>query len=95
MPPAKDIAPDSADLEEGTEINSSAPKLTSKQSSMLATSDDPFALREGKALLWKDVNMTLKGEKGEPDRKLLDGVWGEVPEKQTTAIMGPSGAGKT
>lgn len=26
---------------------------------------------------------------GEPDRKLLDNVWGEVPEKQTTAIMGP------
>jgi ABC-type lipoprotein export system ATPase subunit len=35
-----------------------------------------------------------KGEKGEEDRKLLDNVWGEVPEKQTTAIMGPSGAGK-
>jgi ABC-type multidrug transport system ATPase subunit len=26
---------------------------------------------------------------------LLDSVWGEVPEQQTTAIMGPSGAGKT
>ena len=26
---------------------------------------------------------------------MLDNVWGEVPEKQTTAIMGPSGAGKT
>jgi len=25
----------------------------------------------------------------------LDNVWGEVPERQTTAIMGPSGAGKT
>ena len=25
----------------------------------------------------------------------MDNVWGEVPEKQTTAIMGPSGAGKT
>ena len=36
-----------------------------------------------------------KGRKGEEDRQLLDGVWGEVPEKQTTAIMGPSGAGKT
>ena len=35
-----------------------------------------------------------KGEKGGDDRKLLDNVWGEVPEKQTTAIMGPSGAGK-
>jgi ABC-type multidrug transport system ATPase subunit len=38
--------------------------------------------------------MTLAGKKGEDDRKLLDGVWGEVPAKQTTAIMGPSGAGK-
>ena len=36
-----------------------------------------------------------KGSNGEEDRKLLDNVWGEVPEKQTTAIMGPSGAGKT
>lgn len=36
-----------------------------------------------------------KGKGGEEDRKLLDNVWGEVPEKQTTAIMGPSGAGKT
>ena len=36
-----------------------------------------------------------KGQKDEPDRKLLQDVWGEVPEKQTTAIMGPSGAGKT
>ena len=26
---------------------------------------------------------------------LLSGVWGEVPAKHTTAIMGPSGAGKT
>jgi ABC-type multidrug transport system ATPase subunit len=37
-----------------------------------------------------------KGSKPEePDRKLLENVWGEVPQQQTTAIMGPSGAGKT
>lgn len=37
-----------------------------------------------------------RGKKGgDPERKLLDNVWGEVPERQTTAIMGPSGAGKT
>jgi ABC-type multidrug transport system ATPase subunit len=36
-----------------------------------------------------------KGKNGSDDRKLLEDVWGEVPEKQTTAIMGPSGAGKT
>lgn len=56
---------------------------------------DPFAPREGKTLVWRDVNMTLTGAKGEPDRQLLDTVWGEVPKKMTTAIMGPSGAGKT
>lgn len=33
--------------------------LTSKKSSMLAVSDDPFAPREGKTLLWRNVNMTL------------------------------------
>jgi hypothetical protein len=27
--------------------------------SMLTVSDDPFAPREGKTLLWKNVNMTL------------------------------------
>jgi hypothetical protein len=32
--------------------------------------------------------MTLAGKQGEPDRKLLDSVWGEVPQKNTTAIMG-------
>lgn len=73
--------------------------LTSKDdtsSQLLSVSDDPFAPREGKTLLWTNVNMTLKGKKsGDPDKKILDNVWGEVPEKQTTAIMGPSGAGKS
>jgi len=31
----------------------------SKKVAMLAVSDDPFAPREGKTLLWKNVNMTL------------------------------------
>jgi len=39
--------------------------------------------------------MKLSGKGSESERKLLDSVWGEVPGKQTTAIMGPSGAGKT
>lgn len=59
---------------------------------------DPFAEREGKTLTWTNVNMVLAPKKKGKDmeeRKLLDGVWGEVPAKQTTAIMGPSGAGKT
>jgi hypothetical protein len=32
---------------------------------------------------------TQSGEKGDKDRLLLDKVWGEVPAKQTTAVMGP------
>lgn len=39
--------------------------------------------------------MTLKSNNDEKDKKLLTNVWGEVPIGQTTAIMGPSGAGKT
>jgi len=27
-------------------------------------------------------------------RKLLEDVWGEVPPGETTAVMGPSGAGE-
>jgi hypothetical protein len=52
---------------------------------------DPFAERDGKTLTWTNVNMKLAGKKksGEPERDLLDNVWGEVPAKQTTAIMGP------
>ena len=48
---------------------------------------DPFAKREGKTLVWSEVNMTLAGKGEEPDRKLLSGVWGEVPQDKTTAIM--------
>ncbi len=54
---------------------------------------DPFTKRTGKTLLWLDMNMTLAANKDQPERKLLDSVWGEVPPNNTTAIMGPSGAG--
>lgn len=64
------------------------------QMSTLDRHDDPFAPREGKTLTWKNVNMTLAGKGDEPDRQLLSDVWGEVPDRETTAIMGPSGAGK-
>jgi hypothetical protein len=33
--------------------------IVGRKSSLLAVSDDPFAAREGKTLLWRDVNMTL------------------------------------
>ena len=35
------------------------PTLISKESSILPSSDDPFAPREGKTLLWRNVNMIL------------------------------------
>jgi ABC-type multidrug transport system ATPase subunit len=56
--------------------------------------DDPFLLREGRDLVWSNVNVTVTGKKI-LDRKILHNVWGEVPQRQTTAIMGPSGSGKS
>lgn len=55
--------------------------------------DDPMRPREGRDLIWRNVNMTLTSKKknGEPEKKILDSVWGDVPAKQVTAIMGPSG----
>lgn len=66
--------------------------------SSIDRADDPFAEREGKALTWRNINMTLEaGRDAEknPSKQLLADVWGEVPQKEITAIMGPSGAGKT
>lgn len=57
--------------------------------------DDPFHPREGKTLTWSNVNMTLAGNSKSEPRALLSNVWGEVPKKEITAILGPSGAGKT
>lgn len=56
---------------------------------------DPFLPREGKELLWTNMNMSLAGKKGEEDKVLLSNLWGEVPKKEITAIMGPSGSGKS
>jgi len=55
--------------------------------------DNPFAPRAGKELTWRNINMTLDTKT--ESRALLDNVWGQVPKKKITAIMGPSGAGKT
>lgn len=85
------------DVEVGIDAaTNKAPKYGSRAASVLEPSTDPFAPREGKALVWRNVNMKLTGNgKGKTDRKLLEGVWGEVPPRQTTAVMGPSGAGKS
>jgi hypothetical protein len=50
--------------------------------------DDPLRPREGRDLMWANVNMTLVGHGDSKDKKILDGVWGDVPTKQVTAIMG-------
>jgi ABC-type multidrug transport system ATPase subunit len=88
--PSKTDASDHAAIEVGlNDVDLESNNDGSQRSSVGA--DDPFYPREGKHLTWKNVNMTvLKGEKA-----ILQDVWGEVPAKQTTAIMGPSGAGKT
>lgn len=67
---------------------------SSRRASTTEERQNPFAFREGNALIWRNVNMTLKGKKGQTERKLLNSVWGEVPPGEITAIMGPSGAGE-
>ena len=63
-----------------------------------SVADDPFAERLGKTLSWRSVNMTLAAGRNaskQPPRELLRDVYGRVPRGEITAVMGPSGAGKT
>ena len=39
--------------------SSSTSRNSKKSSTVLTSSDDPFAPREGKTLIWRNVNMTL------------------------------------
>jgi ABC-type multidrug transport system ATPase subunit len=55
-----------------------------------STNHDPFQRRQGKTLVWRSVNMTVK-DKG---KQILNNVWGKA-SNETTAILGPSGSGKT
>lgn len=50
----------------------------------------------GKLLEWSGVSMSIKAKKKkQPDRIILDKVWGMAKPGETTAILGASGAGKT
>lgn len=90
------------DVETGTASASSSVLTPSTQLEQTdpAVFDDsnPFAPRAGKKLTWTNVNMKVvkpvKG-KGMFEKKLLLDVWGEVPNREITAVMGPSGGGKT
>ena len=83
---AMKMPPNREDL---TELrNASMYDKLGRKMSTLDSHVDPFAEREGKTLVWKNVNMTLAATKKDPERKLLDNVWGEVPRRDTTAIMG-------
>jgi len=88
-----EIVEASPSVEEATPVDLESP-YSSDVAPVLPVRADPFAVREGKTLTWRDVNMRVSKKK-QPDIKILDGVWGEVPSMYTTAIMGPSGSGKT
>ena len=43
-------------------------------------------------LHWESISLTVQRSK-DKDLTILDNVWGEAPQGQVTAIMGPSGSG--
>ena len=54
-PPGWDQSPDvEVGLDKGVESS-----VGRKKSVVLSPSEDPFAPRDGKALLWRNINMTL------------------------------------
>ena len=52
-----------------------------------------FPIRPGIKFTYKDLNLTVNAA-GKP-KVVVDRVSGEVPAATMTAVMGPSGAGKT
>jgi ABC-type lipoprotein export system ATPase subunit len=92
LSPDEEDADACTDKRSSLDISSRRSKL-SRRASTTEERRNPFAEREGNALMWSNVNMTLSTKQGE--KKLLNDVWGEVPPGEITAIMGPSGAGKS
>ena len=53
-----------------------------------------FAPRPGKSFFWRNVSMVVAApDDTELQHKVLNNVFGEVPEYQTTALIGARGAG--
>ena len=71
---------------ESTEVNLDETDIECNSKHRYSDSDGTFS--GGYDLRWANVNMKIL------DNKILDNVWGDVPSKQVTAIMGPSGSGK-
>jgi len=72
------------DEEEGMEIEVSADEDDDVEENN--KNINPFARRHGKALSWRGVKMTVARRGG--IKEVLSDVYGEVPEKEITAIMG-------
>lgn len=62
------------------------------ESASSRTNHDPFQRRQGKTLVWRSVNMSVKDK--DKSKQILNNVWGRA-SNETTAILGPSGSGKT
>lgn len=49
-----------------------------------------FEVREARTLEWSNINVSVVKARGVNNKKkILDGVWGQVPAGQVTAILGP------
>ena len=61
-----------------TEINETNDTGDESMTDVSSGLADPFKPRDGRNLVWRDVNVTVKQHGSEPEKKILDRVWGEV-----------------
>ncbi len=69
---------------EGPDMRVDMDRNVDKMNKIHSSFEDPLRPREGRSLMWANVNMILTGTRDKKDKKLLDDVWGDVPEKQVT-----------
>ena len=53
--------------------------------------ESPTTRHKDARLHWENITLTVEG--GDQKATILDGVWGESPQGEVSAIMGPSGSG--